>query len=64
MDIVEKAAEDSMNLAIKEVKDLPHYSDHGEVYFFTCILRVRLHVTAVTVNILCISTVGNNRCEA
>ena len=31
MDVVAKAAEASMNLAVREIKDLPGYADSGEV---------------------------------
>ena len=31
MDVVANAAEASMNLAVHEIKDLPGYSDNGEV---------------------------------
>ena len=31
MDVVANAAEVSMNLAVHEIKDLPGYSDNGEV---------------------------------
>lgn len=31
MDIVANTAEESMNLAVREIKDLPGYSDNGEV---------------------------------
>ena len=31
MDVVASTAEESMNLAVQEIKDLPGYADNGEV---------------------------------
>ena len=39
--MVAKTAEESMNLAVREIKDLPDYSNNGEV----CLICIHRNVT-------------------
>lgn len=56
MDIVADAAEENMNLAVREIKDMPGYSDNRELCIQICVMVAIYNVFLLTV--------GNDRCQA